>query len=145
MATDSNYPKSPTKGGGQSVASLELEIKNVDQFHLSLELKRDNQALQAELRKLKEAQNKKGKTLEQEKEMRLQANQDRYWLRQKLSRMQMAINARLKMLGIDFDNCDDLSSALDAAFSAIQKLSLEVSCLDYFFLCNLFYFIWKLE
>jgi len=99
------------------VANLELEIKN---------LKRDKQALQAEMNKVKEAQSKKGKSLEQEKEMRLQANQDRYWLRQKLSRMQMAINARLKMLGIDFDNCDDLSSALDAAFSAIQKLSVEL-------------------
>merc|ERR1712045_136674 len=73
---------------------------------------------------------KKNKKIESEKDMRLNANKERYWLRQKLERLQKAIEARLKMLGIDFSNINDLSEALEAAFAAIQKLAAELAKKD---------------
>jgi len=104
--------------GGQTKDEYEAEIKS---------LQRDKQVLQAKLDKVETAQNKQSKKLDNEKELRLQANRDRYWLQQKLAKLQMAIQARLKMLNVDFSNCNDLSEALDAAFAAIQKLAASLA------------------
>merc|ERR1712087_411675 len=73
---------------------------------------------------------KKNKKIDAEKDMRLNANKERYALKQKLDRLQKAIEARLKMLGIDFSNINDLSEALEAAFAAIQKLAAELAKKD---------------
>merc|ERR1712130_910783 len=67
------------------------------------------------------------KKIDNEKDMRLRANRERYALKQKLDRLQKALEARLKMLGIDFSNINDLSEALEAAFAAIQKLAAELA------------------
>merc|ERR1712087_409980 len=70
---------------------------------------------------------KKNKKIDAEKDMRLNANRERYALKQKLDKLQKALEARLKMLGIDFSNINDLSEALEAAFAAIQKLAAELA------------------
>ena len=73
--------------------------------------------------------------MDSEREMRLQANKERFWLKQKLERLQKAIAARLKILGVDFSKVDDITSALDMAFNVIQKLAAEViyvQCICFF-------------
>merc|ERR1712013_153326 len=69
---------------------------------------------------------KKQKKMDPEREMRLQANKERFWLKQKLERMQKAIAARLKILGVDFSKVSDITSALDMAFNVIQKLAKQL-------------------
>jgi len=76
---------------------------------------------------MKKKEKKKGLNLNKEKEMRLAANQERYWLKQQIDKIQMALEARLKLLGIDFSQCSNLSEALEAAFRAIQALSKELA------------------
>jgi len=61
-----------------------------------------------------------------EREMRLKANKERFWLKQKMERLQKAIESRLKILGVDFSKVDDITSALDMAFNVIQKLAKEL-------------------
>merc|ERR1712154_41388 len=61
-----------------------------------------------------------------EREMRLNANKERFWLKQKLEKLQKAISARLKILGVDFSGVDDITAALDMAFKVIQKLAAEL-------------------
>lgn len=90
-------------------------------------LMRDNKVLAKKIDKIEGASSKKSKKIDNEKDMRLRANRDRYALKQKLDRLQKALEARLKMLGIDFSNINDLSEALEAAFAAIQKLAAEVT------------------
>ena len=101
----------------QKLTEYETQIKS---------LTRDNKVLARKIEKMESGANKKNKKIDAEKDMRLNANKERYWLRQKLERLQKAIEARLKMLGIDFSNINDLSEALEAAFAAIQKLAAEV-------------------
>ena len=90
-------------------------------------LMRDNKVLAKKIEKTEAASGKKNKKIDNEKDMRLRANRERYALKQKLDRLQKALEARLKMLGIDFSNINDLSEALEAAFAAIQKLAAEVT------------------
>lgn len=90
-------------------------------------LMRDNKVLAKKIEKTEAASGKKNKKIDNEKGMRLSANRERYALKQKLDRLQKALEARLKMLGIDFSNINDLSEALEAAFAAIQKLAAEVT------------------
>ena len=53
----------------------------------------------------------------------------------------MAVNARLKLLGIDLTKANDIGEALDAAFSAIQKLTAQVTyILFYFIFLYIFFF-----
>jgi len=90
-------------------------------------LTRDNKVLAKKIDKIETASGKKNKKIDNEKDMRLRANRERYALKQKLDRLQKALEARLKMLGIDFSNINDLSEALEAAFAAIQKLAAELA------------------
>jgi len=101
----------------QKVTEYETQIKS---------LTRDNKVLARKIEKMESGAGKKNKKIDAEKEMRLNANKERYSLRQKLDRLQKAIEARLKMLGIDFSNINDLAEALEAAFAAIQKLAAEL-------------------
>jgi len=101
----------------QKISNLEAKIKS---------LTRDNQVLKAKLSKLEATSGKKQKKMDSEREMRLQANKERFWLKQKLERLQKAIAARLKILGVDFSKVDDITSALDMAFNVIQKLAAEL-------------------
>jgi len=100
----------------------------IDELKIQLnDAKRDNQALQAKLRAYEEEKKKKSKNLDKEKEMRVAANQEKHWLQSQLTKFQMALEARLKLLGIDFSQCSNLSEALEAAFRAIQALSKELA------------------
>mmetsp|Transcript_54623 Transcript_54623/g.87313 ORF Transcript_54623/g.87313 Transcript_54623/m.87313 type:complete len:513 (-) Transcript_54623:257-1795(-) len=101
----------------QKIKEMEAKIKS---------LTRDNQALRAKLEKADAVSSKKQKKMDTEREMRLQANKERFWLKQKLERLQKAIAARLKILGVDFSKVDDITSALDMAFNVIQKLAKEL-------------------
>merc|ERR1712130_432647 len=88
---------------------------------------RDNKVLARKIEKMDSVSGKKNKKIDAEKDMRLNANKERYALKQKLDKLQKALEARLKMLGIDFSNINDLSEALEAAFAAIQKLAAELA------------------
>eukprot|EP01084_Bolivina_argentea_P061358 112125_1 len=101
----------------QKIADMEAKIKS---------LTRDNQVLKRKMEKLESVSGKKQKKMDNEREMRLQANKERFWLKQKLERLQKAIAARLKILGVDFSKVDDITSALDMAFNVIQKLAKEL-------------------
>lgn len=109
---------------GAEGAMLRKKLNEYEQQIKSLT--RDNKVLARKIEKLDDKNKGKNKVIDKEKDMRLNANKDRYWLKQKLDRLQKAIEARLKMLGIDFSNINDLSEALEAAFNAIQKLAAEV-------------------
>lgn len=108
-------------------ASAQVLRKKLNEYETQIKsLTRDNKVLARKIEKMESGASKKNKKIDAEKDMRLNANKERYWLKQKLERLQKAIEARLKMLGIDFSNINDLSEALEAAFAAIQKLAAEV-------------------
>merc|ERR1712176_1307465 len=113
---------------GMNEAMLRKKLNEYEQQIKSLT--RDNKVLARKIEKLEGANKGKNKMIDKEKDMRLNANKDRYWLKQKLDRLQKAIEARLKMLGIDFSNINDLSEALEAAFAAIQKLAEELEAMQ---------------
>eukprot|EP00485_Elphidium_margaritaceum_P000217 CAMPEP_0202696094 /NCGR_PEP_ID=MMETSP1385-20130828/9451_1 /ASSEMBLY_ACC=CAM_ASM_000861 /TAXON_ID=933848 /ORGANISM="Elphidium margaritaceum" /LENGTH=536 /DNA_ID=CAMNT_0049352205 /DNA_START=37 /DNA_END=1647 /DNA_ORIENTATION=+ len=101
----------------QKIEDLKAKIKS---------LTRDNQVLKRKVEKLESTSGKKQKKMDSEREMRLQANKERFWLKQKLERLQKAIAARLKILGVDFSQVEDITGALDMAFNVIQKLAKEL-------------------
>merc|ERR1719499_2729607 len=101
----------------QKVAELMAQIKS---------LSRDNQVLKKKVEKMQNAKGGVMKKMDTERTMRLQANKERFWLKQKLERLQKAISARLKILGVDFSKAEDITSALDMAFNVIQKLAKEL-------------------
>eukprot|EP01083_Nonionella_stella_P016535 46159_1 len=113
---------------GQSITSLDDNTtqKMADMKAEISSLKRDNKVLKRKIEKLESTSGKKQKKMDNEREMRLQANKERFWLKQKLERIQKAMEARLKLLGVDFSKVEDITSALDMAFSAIQKLAKEL-------------------
>ena len=109
-------------------ASAQVLRKKLSEYENQIKsLTRDNKVLARKIEKMESGANKKNKKIDAEKDMRITANKERYWLKQKLERLQKAIEARLKMLGIDFSNINDLGEALEAAFAAIQKLAAEVN------------------
>ena len=83
-------------------SDLDDDQKLLDMAAKVKSLTRDNQVLKKKLEKVQSASGKKQKKMDSEREMRLQANKERFWLKQKLERMQKAIAARLKILGGDF-------------------------------------------
>ncbi len=101
----------------QQIAVLEATIKS---------LTRDNKVLQRKIQKLESTSGRKQKKMDNEREMRLAANKEKYALKQKLDKLQKAIAARLKRLGVDFSKISDISTALDMSFNVIQKLAKEV-------------------
>ena len=62
----------------QKITEYETQIKS---------LTRDNKVLARKIEKMESAQKGKDKKMNSEQEMRLKANKERYWLRQKLERL----------------------------------------------------------
>jgi len=131
--TSDNQPKRKSSSASRSAFptqenSVQALRQKLGEYETQIKsLTRDNKVLARKIEKMETNTQNKNKKIDSEKDMRLKANQDRYWLRQKLERLQKAIEARLKMLGIDFSNINDLGEALEAAFSAIQKLAAELA------------------
>eukprot|EP01084_Bolivina_argentea_P081445 147474_1 len=108
--------------------STQAMRKKMNEMEVTIKsLTRDNKVLARKIERMDMTSGKKTKKIDAEKDMRLNANKERYWLKQKLDRLQKAIEARLKLLGIDFSNINDLGEALEAAFAAIQKLAAELA------------------
>eukprot|EP01084_Bolivina_argentea_P204810 349821_1 len=101
----------------QTIVDLESTIKC---------LRRDKKVLQHKIKKLESTSGKKQKQMDNEREMRLTANKEKYALKQKLDKLQKAIAARLKRLGVDFSKISDVSTALDTSFNVIKKLAKEL-------------------
>merc|ERR1712228_341839 len=110
------------------MGSSQMMRKKMNEYEAQIKsLTRDNKVLARKIEKMDSVSGKKNKKIDAEKDMRLNANRERYALKQKLDKLQKALEARLKMLGIDFSNINDLSEALEAAFAAIQKLAAELA------------------
>eukprot|EP01084_Bolivina_argentea_P204811 349822_1 len=106
--------------------NVQLMQKLVDLESTIKCLRRDKKVLQHKIKKLESTSGKKQKQMDNEREMRLTANKEKYALKQKLDKLQKAIAARLKRLGVDFSEISDISTALDTSFNVIQELAKEL-------------------
>eukprot|EP00485_Elphidium_margaritaceum_P000115 CAMPEP_0202693910 /NCGR_PEP_ID=MMETSP1385-20130828/7911_1 /ASSEMBLY_ACC=CAM_ASM_000861 /TAXON_ID=933848 /ORGANISM="Elphidium margaritaceum" /LENGTH=952 /DNA_ID=CAMNT_0049349665 /DNA_START=33 /DNA_END=2891 /DNA_ORIENTATION=- len=62
-----------------------------------------------------------------EQKMRTSAITDQQRIKAVMAKIQKAVSARLKMLGIDFDNITNIGEALDASLKAINSLVAQLS------------------
>ncbi|ETO26316.1 viral A-type inclusion protein [Reticulomyxa filosa] len=79
------------------------------------------------LAELEQKTNERTKSMYDERQKRIKANQEKNEIRGKLLKVQKMVSARLKLLGIDLSNTDNMAEALDAALQAIQKLTIQLS------------------
>ncbi|ETO19060.1 hypothetical protein RFI_18178, partial [Reticulomyxa filosa] len=74
---------------------------------------------------LEQKTSERTKTMYDERQRRIKANQEKNEIHEKLLKVQKMVNARLKILGIDLSTSDNMAEALDAALQAIQKLTVQ--------------------
>lgn len=93
------------------------------------QMKSSNSALNAMRMKydaMEASSMKAKKTLYQEQKMRTTAISDRQRIKAVMAKIQRAVSARLKLLGIDFDQITSIGEALDASLKAINSLIAQV-------------------
>jgi WD40 repeat protein/uncharacterized coiled-coil protein SlyX len=91
----------------------EIELRDMGTTVNQLKLKHDS--LEASSRKTKN-------TLYQEQKLRTDAISDQMRIKAVMAKIQRAVSARLRLLGIDFENITSIGEALDASLRAINSL-----------------------
>mmetsp|Transcript_78946 Transcript_78946/g.96515 ORF Transcript_78946/g.96515 Transcript_78946/m.96515 type:complete len:864 (-) Transcript_78946:84-2675(-) len=103
------------------VNSKDNEIKKLESRVKKMEI---------ELKKYQQEQQKKSKKIDQERKLRTAAVKEEQHIRAVMQKIQSAVTARMKMLGIDFSNINSIGEALDASLKAINKLVAELEAKD---------------
>ena len=85
-------------------------------------LETEKKELSRRIDQLESQRKKQSKKYEKEQKLRTGAVSEKQQMKAILQKTQRAIAARMQLLGIDFDKCESISEALDAALSAINKL-----------------------
>lgn len=108
-------------------AALGSLIKKLNERESNIKtLETTNREIQLKLDKFESVQKKTRENLYKEQQLRTNAISDQQRIKAAMTKIQKAVSARLKLLGIDFENITSIGEALDASLKAINSLVAEL-------------------